>query len=54
MKDFKKSVLLRPALRKITLATMDLEGTEKENRETAATVIQVKEDGLEEDTWVCL
>lgn len=33
---------------------MDLEGTEKENRETAAIVIQVKEDGLEEDTWVCL
>lgn len=49
MKDFKKSVLRRPALRKITLATVDSEGTEKENRETATAVTQVKEDGLQDD-----
>lgn len=49
MKDFKKSVLLRPTLRKITLATKDLEDTEKKNRKTAVAVIQMKEDGLEED-----
>lgn len=52
MKDSKKSVLLRPTLRKITLATKGFREVQKkrtEKRLCGSNTGERREDGLEED-----